>query len=206
VVDLSIEPMVYEPADDLLVSPKTFSVGPNGERTIRLLLKQIPAEKENAYRVLLLPQAGDFADETTTKAQSGGRAIALRIITGAGLLVFAEAAKVVKELALSRDSVGLTLKNGGNVQVQFSSGISCPPEVELSEEDRGMALDYRKNMEFTKRGCVRFDGGRIHSKRSVTIPVPLSHRIILARRFGSEGDMEPLIIGPNAAEASIQDR
>jgi P pilus assembly chaperone PapD len=203
VVDLSVEPMEYEPADGLLVSPKTFSVGPNGERTIRLLLKQIPAEKEQAYRVALLPQAGEFTEQTSTKVQRGDRAIALRIITGAGLLVFSEPSKLVKEISLTRDSAGLTLTNRGNVQVQFSSGVSCPSEVKLSKEEQGIALDYRKNKDLAKLGCVRFEGGRAHSGRSVTIPAPLTHRIIFSRRFGSAGDMDILFIEPNATEASL---
>jgi P pilus assembly chaperone PapD len=204
VVDLSVEPMVYEPADDLLISPKTFSVGPLGQRTVRILMKQLPSDKERAYRMLLIPQATEFGDSEATTMKRNGRSVALHVLTGSGMVVYAEPTKLVKELALSRDTTTLTLTNRGNVQVQFSAGVTCPESVELSDDERKIALDFRGNSEFEKRGCTRFKGGRIHVSRSAAIQSPIGNRIIFGRRFGSDGEMESLVIEPRSDQIGRQ--
>lgn len=43
----------------LIVSPKSFSLPAGGQRTVRLLLKEKPKEREEVYRVNFLPIAED---------------------------------------------------------------------------------------------------------------------------------------------------
>jgi P pilus assembly chaperone PapD len=204
VVDLSIEPMSYEPADDLLISPKTFSVGPLGQRTVRILLKQAPAEKERAYRVILLPQASEFGDVEGATIKHKGRSVALHVLTGSGMVVYAEPAKLVKELVISREAKELILTNKGNIQVQYSSGVTCPESVKLSKDEIALALDFRNNEKLEQKGCIRFQGGKVHAGRSGSIKSPPDHRIIFGRRFGSDSEMEAFSIEPRSDQMALQ--
>lgn len=204
VVDLSMESVTYESADDLLISPKTFSVGPLGQRAIRILLKQMPTNKERAYRVLLLPQASEFGEDEGTTIKHKGRTVALHVLTGSGMVVYAEPIKPLKELEISRDSKGVTLTNKGNLQVQFSAGVSCPENVKLSKDDMELAMDFRKNEKLEKLGCIRFKGGRVHAGRADSIQSPHGNWIIFGRRFGSDGEMESLIIEPRSDQGRLR--
>ena len=81
-------------SEDILASPKRFSVPPKGERTVRLLRRGTHGEHERVFRVSFIPRASDDADENApgkTVAVPGTSGI-LKVLTGVGVLLFTQPA------------------------------------------------------------------------------------------------------------------
>lgn len=194
--DLSASEVAYEASPDLLVSPKNFSIGPKGDRTVRILLKNRPAEKEVAYRVLFIPQQEEFGAEQTQTINRNGKTMVLHVATGVGMLVYAEPMAVTKKFSTERTHSGVTFTNNGNIQGHLSGGVACPTSVTLTDKERAIAADREENKPLEAKGCVSFTGKRLHPGQSHSIVVAPKMRLYLKQRFGSQGSFEPLVIDP----------
>lgn len=192
--DLAADNIESVPAEDLLVSPKNFSIAPQGQRTIRILLKSPPADKEHAYRVLLLPQYSEFGEDQVKAAKVRGRTISLKVATGIGVLVYAQPREVVANLEVERSSSNAIFTNKGNVHYTVSGGVSCPSNVVLSDAERQLALHEKNAAIFEGKGCNFITGARVHAGRSVNIPLPPNRRLFTGKRLGSLGEFELLLV------------
>jgi P pilus assembly chaperone PapD len=192
--DLASDKIESVPAEDLLVSPKNFSIAPQGQRTIRILLKSPPADKEQAYRVLLLPQYSEFGEDQVKAAKVRGSTLSLKVATGIGVLVYAQPRQVVASLEVERSASQVIFSNKGNVHFTVSGGVSCPSNVVLSDAERQLALHEKNAATFEEKGCNFIAGARVHAGRSVNIPVPSNRRLFIGKRLGSVGDFELLLV------------
>jgi P pilus assembly chaperone PapD len=195
-MDLLSDPVEYEPTTDLLLSPKNFSIAPNGRRTVRMLLKSSPEQKERVYRVLFIPHQSEFGEEQVKGGTFAHGSLVMKVATGVGILVFSEPKNPKKDLIFTRDAKGVTFSNNGNYQTQISDGVTCPSSVTLSKAELALASDYRDSAPLEKKGCTRFEGRRLHAGKSLFITAPAGHRVYYKRRFGSKGELEPQEIDP----------
>lgn len=113
------------PTEELLASPKTFSIEPNGQRTVRLLLKTPPTDRERVFRVSFIPQDRGFGEEV--RQAQGGVTTVIKVLTGMGILVFADPASPKEELRWERNGDKIILNNSGNVNIYLGDGESCSP-------------------------------------------------------------------------------
>jgi P pilus assembly chaperone PapD len=192
--DLALDSNETVPAEDLLVSPKNFSVAPQGQRTIRILLKVPPADKEQAYRVLLLPQYSEFGEDQVKAAKVRGSTLSLKVATGIGVVVYAQPREVVASLEVERRASSVVFTNKGNVHYTVSGGVSCPSNVVLSDSERQLALHEKNAATFEAKGCNFITGARVHAGRSVTIPLPPNRQLFTGKRLGSAGEFDPLLV------------
>lgn len=116
-----------EPSEDILASPKSFSIEKNGQRAVRFLVRKQPTDKEVLYRVIFTPQDRGFGEES--KHTIGGRTTSIRILTGMGVLAFVEPPNPVGDLAWERYPDRIVFKNNGNVHVELGEGKACLGET-----------------------------------------------------------------------------
>jgi P pilus assembly chaperone PapD len=163
----------FVPTQDLLVSPKSFSVEPNGTRTVRILRKSLPAEHEKVYRVSFSPQDKGFGEEIETSTE--GRKAVLRVLTGMGILVFADPANPVVNLAWQRQDDKVIFSNSGNLHAQLVDGKSCDKE---------------------NKNCEKLPGKRVYGGTHFEVKVPGDRRVSYLKRSGASGEMERITIEP----------
>jgi P pilus assembly chaperone PapD len=110
---------------DLIVSPKRFSIAGKGQRTIRLLLRKPAQKDEQIFRVKLLPNLEGYEGKgaRTVKSQKSE----VRIVTTVGLLIIADPANPNPELNWDRKEDRIVFENVGNSNVYLVSGESCKP-------------------------------------------------------------------------------
>lgn len=109
--------------DELLVSPRKFSVEATGRRTIRLLLRSKAKEQEKVYRVSFVPQDRGFGE--TIETHLGKQRALIRVLTGMGVLVFADPLNPRADFSWTRNGNSLHFENSGNVNVFFGDGKAC---------------------------------------------------------------------------------
>jgi P pilus assembly chaperone PapD len=195
-VDLSAEKIEFVDSDKLLLSPRNFSLAPNGQRTVRMLLKKPLGEKEGVFRVLLVPQQTEFGQDQTRTIDNGDSKLVMHVATGVGLLVYIEPARVRKELAIIREEKGIRLQNTGNIQAQLIDGTSCPTTVTFSPAELKVAEGETRQAAVKRAGCSVVEGKRLHAQRDGFIEVPPSTKLFFNRRFGIAGEYEPIEIEP----------
>jgi Mat/Ecp fimbriae periplasmic chaperone len=139
------------PTEDLVVSPKRFSIEPNGDRTVRLLLKKSIGAEEQVYRVKFMPQAKEF---DLGANQKDGKSSQLKVIFSVGILVFGEPIKPEPKLNLQRDGSKITFKNDGNMNVLFDEVQNCTTENKDCQKLPGVRL-YPGNSWETKLAVDR---------------------------------------------------
>lgn len=162
----------FEPAEDLLVSPKKFSIDARGQRTIRLLLKKSPVDREIVYRVLFTPKAGGFDDAVELK---GSRRAFLKVVTGMGILVFADPPDPHPDLTWTRVGDKLIFRNAGNVHVRIMDGKSCEPDG---------------------KQCIELPTKRVYGGTTYEVTVPRRKIVSYTKRNGSEGAFQKIEIPP----------
>lgn len=112
------------PTEDLIVSPKRFSIEAGGQRTVRLLMKRAPTDTERVYRAKLEPQANEL-NESDPKNSSDTKT-KLKVLFSVGMLLFAEPRDPKPMLTWDRrSSGGLSINNTGNVNILLEEGQSC---------------------------------------------------------------------------------
>jgi P pilus assembly chaperone PapD len=160
-----------EPSNDLLISPKTFSIEPNGQRAVRFLLRKVAKDTEGVYRVLFTPQDRGFGQEV--KQSVGGRTASIRVLTGMGVLVFVEPKNPVGHLKWTRTKKGVTFQNDGNIHVELGEGKLC----------------YEEKCEVAPRK-------RVYAGDTFEVAVAGQNNIQYLVRTGSSGVFEALSIPP----------
>ena len=182
--DLIMNPQITEPqsqpAKELYVSPKKFSVPPNGERTVRVVLAQVPKENEQVYRITFAPEDRGFGDEV--EHTSEGRKAVLRVLTGMGILVFADPLNPKPDLVWERLPGKLIFENKGNVHVKLALGKACK------------VLDS---------ACRDLPAKRIYGGSRYEYDVDDSERIVFEKKEGATGNPSELVI-PAKIEAKNQ--
>lgn len=107
----------HVPTDRLLISPKRFSVPANGERTVRLLLRDKPGEVEGVFRASFMPVSDESGLEGLSSGQQQKPGAILRVLTGMGILVFAAPRELKPNLTVERGPDRVTIANAGNINV-----------------------------------------------------------------------------------------
>jgi P pilus assembly chaperone PapD len=124
-----------EPSEDVLASPKRFSVPAKGERTVRLLRKGEHGKTERVFRISFIPQARD--DETEGAQKSipiPGTSGVLKVLTGVGILVFSQPAVEEPHLTIERKENSVILTNEGNVNIAILKLRRCTKADEGCED------------------------------------------------------------------------
>jgi len=151
------------PTTELLASPKAFSIEPNGQRTVRLLLKTPPTDRERVFRVSFIPQDRGFGEEI---AQSrDGINTFIKVLTGMGMLVFADPRNPVEDLKWERAANKIVFTNTGNVNVFLGEGESCNPAG----------------------ACSKLPTKRLYATNSFEVSVPLENSVSIMSRAGGSG-------------------
>ena len=179
-VDPSVDQTKTAPADNLLVSPKKFSIPGRGERTVRLLLRKRAPEKEQVYRVSFSPQERKFEEGEEERQKEGG--IRLRILTGMGMLVFVDPAKPQSDLRWERKDGKIVFSNLGNVHVRLVDGKSC-------SED--------------KKDCIDLPSRRVYGGQTVEMPAPDNTILTFVSREGPSGDFRSLEVPALVNKAAV---
>lgn len=167
------------PSSDLLASPKAFSVEANGSRTVRLLLKTPPQEKERVFRVSFVPQDHGFGQEIEKNV--GGHSTVIRVLTGMGILVFCDPANPHSDLSWERGENKLTFTNKGNVNVYLSEGQACLKPAEGNKPGEN---------------CQKLDSKRIYGGSNFEVKVPSNLTVTYLRQAATAGEFERLTIPP----------
>jgi len=166
-----------EPSENILISPKAFSIEPRGSRATRLLLRAPPAEKEEVYRIVFTPQDRGFG--TTVKKEIGGRSASIRVLTGMGVLLFVEPVNPVGKLRWERAQDTITFSNSGNLHVELSDGKACKGDT-----------------------CSPLERKRVYPAAPYTVKVDPEARVTYLVRTGSAGAFETLAIEAAAAAST----
>ena len=158
--------------DALLASPKAFSIEAKGQRTVRLLLKTPPQEQERVFRVGFVPQDRGFGEEF--ESVSSGRKTLIRVLTGMGILVFADPIKPRADLKWERSGENLIFKNDGTIHVYLGDLKSCS----------------------TPNLCEKLPSKRLYAGETYKISIPKENTVSLLRQEGPSGEYQKLTIDP----------
>lgn len=124
-----------EPSEDVLASPKRFSVPAKGERTVRLLRRGAHGQNERVFRISFVPKASDDATENAGKSVPiPGTSGVLKVLTGVGILVFSQPAVEDAHLVVERRENSVLLRNEGNVNIAILKLRRCVKPDEGCEE------------------------------------------------------------------------
>lgn len=160
------------PTDELLVSPKAFSIEAHGQRTVRLLLKTPPTEKERVFRVGFIPQDRGFGQEIEKKSE--GRSTVIRVLTGMGILVFADPVKPFVDLKTEREGDKVSISNLGTMHAYLGNGQSCTPSGE----------------------CTVIPSKRLYSGAKYIFSTPAQNTISFSKLEGASGEFQKLTFPP----------
>lgn len=106
---------------ELVASPRRFELGPDEERTVRLVLnRQLLSEDEAVYRVEILPSFVPFEFDNQ-------RAV-LNVAAGVGVLVIAEPRELAPQLEWKWTEDEIRVFNAGNANVLLDRGQACVEE------------------------------------------------------------------------------
>ena len=130
------EDQKHVPSEDIIVTPKRFSVTGNGERTVRLLRRGEHGQRERVFRISFVPEAREEDDIATTSVQTGNPNVVatLKVLTGIGLLVFTQPAAGEADLEIERREGNILLKNNGNVNIALLKVQKCVSEGNQCED------------------------------------------------------------------------
>jgi len=165
------------PSEDILISPKRFSVPGKSSRTVRLLLRKRPEELEQVYRVVFSPEERGFG-ESELNFETQGKGAILRILTGMGVLVFVDPPNAKSELSWSRDGGTIRFKNEGNLHTRLINGKAC-----IGESDE----------------CQDLRARRVYGGREYEVRVPADATVTYTIREGTSGDYQTITIPPEGS-------
>lgn len=160
--------------NDLLVSPKNFSVEPNGQRTVRLLLKTPVTDKEQLFEVSFVPQDRGFGKEVVQEIE--GRRTMLRVLTGMGMLVFVDPKDPKADLKWERNSSSITFFNKGNIHIYLGDGRSCANKDETD--------------------CPILPSTRLFAGQQFEVKVPGDRVVTYLINEGASGEYKKITIDP----------
>ena len=172
------------PADDLLVSPRKFSIPAKGERTVRLVMKKLPEDMEHVYTVSFAPTDRAFDDAATVRKDLEGRNIAIRVLTGMGILLFVDPRHPRSDFSWERQSGKVIFRNTGNQHVRLLFGEGCP----VDNQDQK---------------CLPLPGRRIYGGKTIEVPVADELLVKYSFRRGVSGDYEDIKLEPLTAHRIV---
>jgi P pilus assembly chaperone PapD len=159
------------PAEDLLVSPRRFSLPAGTSRLARLLLKAPPGDVERVYRVSFVPESSDDP-ETDDNGKPRKVGMNIKVLTGMGILVFVEPSNRVRKLDAKVVNRQAVLTNEGNVNVYLDNVAVCPRQG--------------------KGECKKFPAKRLYAGQSIEFPLAADQQLTLMRRYGDEAELVTL--------------
>jgi P pilus assembly chaperone PapD len=171
--DPSIEKSKLLPTEDILISPKQFSIDAKSDRSVRLLHRKAPDDKEHVYRVAFVPQERPFQEGLTSNVE--GRVTSLKVITGMGLLVFVNPREPIVDFKWERKADKIKFTNAGNLHTRLSDGKAC-----ISE-----------NVD-----CEELTSKRVYGGKDFELTVNPKLTVYFTRRDGNSGDFKSLVIPP----------
>ncbi len=160
--------------DQLFVTPTRFAVPPRSKLTVRLELRKPASDKEEVFRVKLLPEA-----EQIDESKSGPNLTTIKVLFSVGLLILSQPESSQSKLIWDREGDTLTLKNEGNVSILIDDAKSC------SLNSRGA---------INESACTRLEAARLYPGHSIAMTVEPSRVIAIRKLVGEE--KENLIIPP----------
>lgn len=137
-----------EPSKQLSVAPKLFELKAGESRVVRLVLREIPSDLEEIYRVRFIPDK--ISESKTTNA--GGKSVKVDIITAMGVLIMAQPKSPNPELVYERHDGYIDFINKGNVTAHLQRDDICINEL--------------------KDVCISLAGKRIYPGASWRMPIP----------------------------------
>lgn len=125
IVDKMIRPgfgdQKREETNKLLVVPKRFSIGPNAQRTVRIVLNEPHQSEETAYRLKFVPVSAPPSEEpsgTVTQPK-------IKVVFSVGVLVLSAPLEPRRSLEFQRHPDRILFSNKGNVSVVLENGRAC---------------------------------------------------------------------------------
>lgn len=114
----------FQPTDDLIVSPKRFSIPPKGDRKARVLLKKGFGEEEKVYRIVFTPAP---PPEDLGEELKGGKRVRplVKVVTTVGMLVFVEPKIVKPGLEWTVQGKKVTFRSTGNIHMKLDEVFLC---------------------------------------------------------------------------------
>jgi len=129
----------FEPSDDIIVSPKRFSIPAKSERKARLILKKGFGEDERVYRLVFTP-APPPEDLELEEAKGEKIRPFVRVITTIGLLVFVEPKVPAPNFDWTVEGKKVIFRNTGNIHIKLDEVLFCyskeKPDCRKSEGKR----------------------------------------------------------------------
>jgi hypothetical protein len=112
-----------------------------------------------------------------------------------GILVFADPAKPIVDLAWKRLGNKLVLYNAGNVNIYIADGQSCPPNTnqKLAPNDATVS-DLVKASEEQKSNCSRLETKRLYAGQRVELTTPGGNSVTYLRSDGGTAEYQRLVI------------
>lgn len=191
-----------EKTKDLLVSPRAFTIEPNGTRTVRVLLQGQPTDSERIFRVSFIPQDREFGEEYHVK-QKGISAV-IRVLSGMGILVFADPASPHVKLDWTRTGDQLVFKNSGNVNIYLTEGTACPPNVDKDKKLDSVQSPVAPGDKplIRQPACLKLQTKRLYAGQDLVQSIPNSSTVVYLRSDGGVAEYQRLIIPPGDGNAS----
>lgn len=201
-IDYTKEKIQTAPTEDILISPKKFSIEANGQRTVRMLMKSPPTDMERGYRVYFIPQPNEFGTPSVTKSEAG-RTTVIKIATGVGILVFVDPISRQDNFSWVRSSGAIDFSNSGNIQVYLGDGKACPNAADLpnstGEDASSVVRDARHP---DAKGCFNLPSKRIYPGTKFHVAISAQYTARWLKRAGSDGSYELFDIGPDGKSSS----
>lgn len=115
--------------NDILISPKHFSINPTSQRTIRLIVKNPAPEKEGIYRIKFLPEAISSSEDVNPR----GKKTSLTVIFSVGVLVLVEPKDSYLNLHWERAGNKVRFSNEGTTNILFEEIKHCDQNDKCSD-------------------------------------------------------------------------
>ena len=163
------------PDDQLILSPKKFSVPAKGERTVRVLMKKIPEDVEKVYRLTFAPQDQGFDAEVQGKSV-GGKALAVKVLTGMGALLFVDPVNPKPDLHWERKSGKVVFSNTGTQHVRVMFAKACIGDKEAD--------------------CKALEARRIYPGMTYEWAVDDRAKVTFYRKNGASGETTEVVLEP----------
>ena len=146
-----------------IASPRRFSLDGGSSRTVRLLSTRPPSDKQAVFRARFIPRT--TRPDVAVEKNINGRAAAISILTGTGVLAFVHPTKADKNLTWERKGNTISFKNEGNSYVMLFDGEACSGGT-----------------------CKELDSKRVYAGTSWSVQAPASSTVRFKREVNEATD------------------
>ena len=169
------------PSDEILVSPKRFSVPANGRRVSRLVLKNVPEDTEKVYRLAYSPTDANPEETPETADPTRKQGLLVTVRTTVGGLIFVYPRKGEARFRWERNGRFVTFFNDGNIHLRVMSLFSCvdPQKQETCTKLKGKRLygGMSHRLEVSPELSLRFTKALKETESIETIVIPVGDKI-----------------------------